>query len=159
MAKTTKINQFARAVTARNDLETCERMLNTAHLYANAEIKPLIETALRIITEQRSELSDALAEARIQAQKVRTVFIKDVPVEVPDGYDVKRVTMCGQLRLTVHNAESGSCVAQICTANKDGSDVGGFVVWKNNGRGEQLPDLFNNEHSALSHFLSNYAGV
>lgn len=154
MAKTTKINQFARAVTARNDLETCERMLNTAHLYANPEIKPLIEQALKIITDQRSELSDALAEARIQAQKVRTVFIKDVPVEVPEGYDVKRVTMCGQLRLCVYDEESGSCVAQICTANKDGSDVGGFVVWKNNGRGEQLPELFTSEHQAAVFFLA-----
>lgn len=156
MAKTTKINQFARAVTARNDLETCERMLNTAHLYANPEIKPLIEQALKIITDQRSELSDALAEARIQAQKVRTIFIKDVPVEIPDGYDVKRVTMTGMLRLNVYNAESGELLAQIMTANRDGSDVGGFIIWR---KAAAMPELSTSEHSALSFFFSHYVGV
>lgn len=159
MAKTTKINQFARAVTARNDLETCERMLNTAHLYANPEIKPLIEQALTIITDQRSQLSDALAEARTQAQRVRTIFIKDVPVEIPEGYDVKRVTMTGELRLNVYRSESQEMIAQVYTANRDGSDVGGFVIWENHARGEALPELHANEQTALSFYLSHYVGA
>lgn len=154
MGKPSKINQFAGALKRKDDLEVCERMLNTAAMYCNnPEVDSLISKALNVISNARTEYNDEVAAARRAAQKVTTIFIKDVPVEIPVGYDVKRVTMTGELRLNVYRAESRELLGQVMTCNRDGSDVGGFVVWK---QGAQMPELSTSEHAALRLFLNHY---
>nr|UVX62898.1 MAG: hypothetical protein [Bacteriophage sp.] len=155
MSKPSKINVFAQALSRKKDLEACEHMLKTALAFCNnTEIDSLISKALEVINNERTTYNDAVAEARTAAQQVKTIFINDVPVEIPAGYDVKRVTMCGMLRLNVYLAEGETHIAQICTANADGSDVGGFIIWRHVD--EQLPELFTSEQAALRFFFAQY---
>lgn len=154
MAKTTKINQFAQALSRKKDLEACEQMLKSALVFCNQpEVDSLINKALEVINNERTTYNDAVADARTAAQQVKTIFIKDVPVEIPAGYDVKRVTMTGMLRLNVNQTEGEPHIAQIYTANADGSDVGGFIIWRH---AAAMPELFTSEQAALRFFFSQY---
>jgi|SRR6478736_1533277 len=157
MSKPSKINQFAGALKRKDDLEVCERMLNTAAMYCNnPEVDSLINKALEVISNARTTYNDEVSAARRAAQEVTTIFIKDVPVEIPAGYDVTRVTMCGMLRLNIYVKESGELIGQIMTANRDGSDVGGFIIWRH---AAAMPELSTSEQHALRFFFSQYVGA
>lgn len=140
------------------------RLLREALHYANGapeNVRKDIMRAMSSATDYSASLLDTLDAARAKAQRTSVFFVGDVPVDVPEGFAVRRpISQRDRLAVVV---AMGNCsgfgvsavLATVRTVEENGDDVGGFLVSLHGKLGDQV---YSAEHIALKAIFAQLLG-